>query len=134
MAFNGYLIRIGAYDNFFDQFIQYQSYKASRKVQDIDSYRDTNGVLHRNVLEHESLVVEFTVRPLNNLQMESFYNAIRSNFTVQKERRLQLTCYMPELNDYITEDVYMPDPDFQIKKLEGPLVFYEPLQIKFIGY
>lgn len=134
MAYNGYLIKIGTYDTFFDTFIQYQSYIVSRKIQDADSYRDANGVLHRNVLEHESLVVEFTVRSMNNIELERFYSAIRSNFISPKERRVSLICYMPELNDYITEQVYMPDPDFTIRRIEGPLVIYEPTKIKFIGY
>ena len=77
MGFNGYLIQIGSYSTFFEQYIQYQSYKVSRKVQDLDSYRDANGVLHRNVLDHDSYVIELTLRPLNNLELENVMSAIR---------------------------------------------------------
>ena len=134
MGFNGYLIKIGSYDTFFEQYIQYQSYKVSRKIQDLDSYRDANGVLHRNVLEHESFVIEFTLRPLNNLELESVISKIRQNYTAEKERKVNITFYMPELNSYITQEAYMPDPDISIKRIEGPVVFYEPTTLKFIGY
>lgn len=134
MGFNGYLIQIGSYSTFFEQYIQYQSYKVSRKVQDLDSYRDANGVLHRNVLDHDSYVIELTLRPLNNLELENVMSAIRSNYISEKERKVNITFYVPELNNYMTIEAYMPDPDTPIRKIEGPIVKYDPIQLKFIGY
>lgn len=136
-GFQGYLIRIGTYSDFFEKYIQYQSYKVSRKIQDLDSYRDANGVLHRTALDHESYVVEITLRKLNNRELEEVLNAIRSNFTIPKERKLQLTFWLPEINDYKTNvDVYMPDPEITIREheVQNNLLIYEPTQLKFIGY
>ena len=134
MGFNGYLIQIGIHNVALEEYIEYKTYKVSRKVQDLDSYRDANGILHRNVLDHESYVIEFKLRPLNNLQYERFMSMIRENYISSKERRLSLTFFLPELNDYITTDVYMPDPETPIKRIEGPLVFYDGITVKFIGY
>ena len=136
-GFQGYLIRIGTYSDFFEQYIQFQSYKVSRKIQDLDSYRDANGVLHRTALDHDSFVVELTLRKLNNNEAEEVMSAIRSNFTVPGERKLKLTFWLPEINDYKQNiDVYMPDPEFTIRshEVENNLLIYEPTTLKFIGY
>lgn len=134
MAFNGYLIKIGNYDTFFNSYISAASYKISKKVIDIDSYRDANGVLHRNAMEHLSYTIEFDLKPLDNNRIETFMNAIRSNFIIPAERKVSVTFYVPEDNDYRTTDCYLPDIDFTINHIEGNTIRYNSTTIKFIGY
>lgn len=135
MAFSGYLIKIGSNpDKFFEHYIIAQSYKVSKKIIDLNSYRDGNGELRRNALDHVSYTINFDVKAMDNERMQTFLEAIRSNFSVQKERKVSVTFYLPESDGYETADFYMPDPEFTITKIENNQVYFANTTIKFIGY
>lgn len=135
MAFNGYLIKVGTHSTDFEHFIIAQSYHVSRKIFDLGSYRDADGVLKRTTLDHESWTISFNIRPVTNTELQKFMNMLRENFTVAKERKLSLNFYNPENDNYITTDVYLPDPDFVIDKITSPTeIKFRETQIKFIGY
>lgn len=134
MAFSGYLIKIGSNDTFYNKYIVGATYKVTKKIIDVDSYRDANGVLHRNAMDHLSYTIEFEVKPLDNVRMETLLSSIRSNFTTPKERKVDVTFYLPEDNNYVTASMYMPDIDFNIDHLTAGKIFYKNTRIKFIGY
>lgn len=135
MAFSGYLLQVGSYQITGENFINEKSYKATVNVQDLDSYRDANGVLHRNALDHAPIKVEISTRPgLNNFEWADFIGTIRNNFTVAKERKAIVTAFIPELNDYVTQEMYMPDPEVTIKTIDGNVIRYESIRLAFIGY
>lgn len=134
MAFNNYLIKIGNNDTFFNKFIVASSYKISKKVIDIDSYRDANGVLHRNAMSHLSYTIEFEIKPLDNKRMQEFLSAIRSKFIIPLERKVNIEFYLPEDDEYTSSDFYMPDPELNIERIESGSVYYTKTTIKFIGY
>lgn len=136
MAFSGYLIKVGNHTTDLEHFIIAQSYHVSKKVMDLGSFRDGDGVLRRTVLDHVSYTISFNIRPVTNTELQVFMNMIRSNFTVAKERKLSLKFYLPETDSYVTTSVYMPDPDFTIDKIdeEKNEIKYRETQIKFIGY
>jgi len=135
MAFNGYLLQVGSYQITGENFINEKSYKATLNIQDLDSYRDANGVLHRNALDHVPLKVEINTRPgLNNFEWADFMGTIRANFTVPKERKCVLTAFIPEINDYVTQNVYMPDPEVTIDLIDKNIIKYGSIRLAFIGY
>ena len=137
MAFAGYLLRVGSYEIDGTKFINWDKYNVTRKIQDLDSYRDASGVLHRNALDHVPLKVEFETRTnLTNAEMAEFFGNINSNYTVAKERKANVTLYVPELDDYITQEMYMSDPQFKIKRIEPNtnVIHYESVRVAFIGY
>lgn len=134
MAYNGWLIKIGNNTDI-HQYILEKTYKVTRHIQDLDPFRDANGVLHRNALDHLSYTISFDIRPINNTQMESLMSIIRSNFSEARERRIDnFTFYLPETNDYVTAPVYMPDIDYKINKISNNVVRYESTTFEFIGY
>ena len=135
MAYNGYLVRIGNY-TFPNNVIVMKTYKASYKVQDLDPYRDANGVLHRNALAHVPPTCEFQIKPgLTNAKFDVIMNNIRSNFSNLLERKANVSVFVPELGDYVTTEMYMPDLDIQIIRQESPtVVIYDAITLKFIGY
>ena len=137
MSFNGYLIKIGGYTDAVEQYIVHRSYHVSKKPLDLDSNRDGDGVLKRTVLDHVPYTVNFTLRNnLNNTDIQNFIGIVRSNFTIPKERKLSLEFYNPEDDNYITQDMYLVDPDFHIDHidLKSNQVFYQEISIKFVGY
>ena len=137
MSFNGYLIKIGGYTDQVERYIVHRSYHVSKKPLDLDSNRDGDGILKRNVLEHVPYTISFNLRNnLNNNDVQDFMGKVRNAFTVPRERKLVLEFYNPEDNNYISQDVYMVDPDFIIDHIDEKTnqVFYREISIKFVGY
>lgn len=135
MAYSGFLVKVGNYEIPADKYIKTQSYKATLSVQDLDSYRDANGVLHRTALEHRVNKVEFeTPAMLTNAEMSELFARIRENYTLPAERRFIGTVYVPELDEYISQDMYMSDPQFTIYGIWGDVIKYGSVRIAFIAY
>lgn len=134
MAYQGYLIKIGDY-RLPHEYIKAESYNVYRNVQDIDSYRDGNGVLHRTALSHVPNKVEFeTIPQLTNLQFSELMISIQNNYINETERKASVTLYIPETDSYVTQDMYMPDIQPQIYGIFDNVIKYNPIRMAFIGY
>lgn len=135
MAYSGWLIKVGNYIIPSDKYIKAESYSVTRNIQDLDSYRDSNGILHRDALEHVPLKVEFeTPAMLTDLTFDDFMSNIRRNYIIPKERKVMVTLYVPEINDYVTQEMYMPDPQMTMYGNYNGRIEYNPIRIAFIGY
>ena len=139
MAFDGYLLKIGDDDNAYTitgaEYINEKSYKVTRNIQDLDSYRDANGFLHRNALEHVPLKIEINTREnLTNTQLAAFLGAIRNKYINENERKCRVTAFVPELNTYVTQEMYMPDPEITIKIIRNGVIKYDSVRLAWIGY
>lgn len=136
MGFSGYLFKVGNYEIDGYNYINYSSYNVTWNSQDLDSYRDALGVLHRNALEHKVAKIELETREnLTNDEVATFMGNIRANYTNQVERKATVTVFVPELNDYVTQEMYMSDPQFKIKRIDkNNVIKYEKTRIAFIGY
>ena len=141
MAFQGWLMQVGDYKITGEKYIDYEKYKVTRNIQDLDSYRDGDGILRRNALSVAPIKIELETRPgLSDKDMEEFFGSIRQRFTVPKERRCDVIFYVPETNTYETEQCYMPDPAFEIRNIEYDKekktykIFYKSVRFAFIGY
>ena len=83
MAYNGFLIKVGDYTIPTNKYIKANSYSALYSTSDLDSYRDANGVLHRQALDHKLLKIEFeTPAMLTNDEMSALMANIQSKRTV----------------------------------------------------
>lgn len=138
MAFDGTLLTVGNYAITGDIYINAKSYKVTRNTQDLDSYNDANGYLHRFVLPHNPVKIEFQTRPdMTNEEWNDFWGPIASQFPdgrTSTERKVSVTAYVPELDDYVTEDMYIPDPEMTINHITDNVIFYDAVRIAFIGY
>lgn len=134
MAYNGYLIKVGNY-TIPHSIIRAETYKVTRNSQDIDSYRDGNGYLHREALNNFVPKVEFNVVPmLTNTQLSSFLGNISANYTNAVERRVSASVYVPEVDDYVTQDMYVADFTPEIYFADSNVVKYKEFRMAFIGY
>ena len=135
MAYSGFLVKVGKYEIPTDRFMKSQSYKATLSVQDLDSYRDANGVLHRTALEHRVNKIEFETPPLlTNADITELFGKIQENYTVPSERRFTAIVYVPELDEYVSQDMYMSDPSFAIYGIFDDVIKYNSVRIAFIAY
>lgn len=141
MAYSGYLMQIGTGEGAFvitgSKYIQFATYEVVRKVQDLDPYRDANGVLHRNALPNIPLTVKFSLMPsLSNTKLSEFLSGIQDNYINELERKVLATVYVPEIDDYITQNMYMAEPVLKIQRIDANTntLYYEATEIKFVGY
>lgn len=126
MAYKGYLIKIGSYI-FPLSMIKAESYKTTNYGQDLDSTRDVNGILHRTALENTAPKVEFETRNmLDNTQMSSIFSNIQANYKNAVEKKASVEVYVPELNKYVTSDMYMAD-------FEPTMYFADEKEIKYLS-
>ena len=136
MAYSGFLIKVGDYIIPANKYIKADSYSVYRNIQDLDSYRDANGFLHRNVLTHVANKVEFeTPSMLTNVEFASLMKNIQRNYISSlEERKALVTLYIPEIDDYVTQEMYMSDVKPTIYGTYGGIVRYNAVRIAFIGY
>jgi hypothetical protein len=134
MAYQGYLIKVGNYIIPTDKYVKADSYSVTRIVQDLDSARDANGILHRTALSHVPHKIEFeTPAMLTNTDMADLFGNIRRNYLIAEERKLMVTAYIPELDDYVTQKGYMADFKPQMYFADANKIQYDPVRFAFIG-
>lgn len=136
MAFQGYLVKVGNYVIPY-KYIKFNSYSVFMSITDLDSYRDSNGILHRTALEHKPNKAEFeTPAMLTNDEFADLMSNIRANYTLASERRAVVELYIPELDDYVSQDMYMPDIKPSIYRYNKDIgkLQYNSIRLAFIGY
>lgn len=134
MAYAGYLIKVGDYTIPL-KYIKAESYSAYRSIQDLDSYRDADGILHRTALTHVPNKVEFeTPAMMTDKTFSEIMSNIQRNYINVNERRLSVTMYVPETNEYVTQDMYMPDITPAIYHADSKKIQYKSIRLAFIGY
>lgn len=136
MAFNGYLLKMGE-DIFPLSFVYKESYKVvPNRRQDLDSSRNANGKLQRNVLDHMSSTISFQTKPMWNDELNELMSFIRSHYSVEKEKKMILEYYCPDVDEYQVGEFYLPDTEYPISRvdLENNKIFYSGFQLEFIEY
>lgn len=134
MAYQGYLLKVGSYV-IPTSIMKAESYKALYSTLDLDSTRLANGKLNRDVLAHHVGKVEFETLPLlDNTQMSNIMLGIRNSYIDVNEKSANVTFYVPEIDDYITQKMYVPDINFTMYLANSNKIQYEPVRLAFIGY
>lgn len=67
------------WSNIFDDKIKHDTYKIIPSArQDVDSYRDASGLLHRNTVEHTATSITFSIIPLQKSEMYQLMSRLYS--------------------------------------------------------
>ncbi len=133
MAYAGYLIKIGDY-TIPTSLIKADSYYAYVNMQDYEPWTDSNGELHRDVVDLKALKVEFETKAmLDNIQFSTLIGNIKAQFTKAKARECYITAYIPENDDYVTQLGYMADFKPQMYFADANKIQYDPCRLSFIG-
>lgn len=136
MAFSGYLLRVGG-DDFPLAYVTANTYRViPNRRQDVDSDRNGIGVLERNVLAHTPSTITFQTIAMDNIMLSQLMGFLREHYIIEKERKLELTYYCPDLDDYKTGNFYVPDIEFPIDyiDLDDNKIYYEEITLEFIEY
>ena len=120
----------------FDHLIKAETFKITPNArQDLDSYRDTEGVLQRNALAHTATIVEFDTVPMWDTKFSAMMSAITSSYTNANERD-GTASYFDEENQITTTGHFYLDSNFQVNILQqwGARTLYDSCHFKFVEY
>lgn len=133
MAYQGYLLKIGNYTVPL-KYIKADSYSAYVNMQDVEAYTDANGYLHRNAVELKVAKVEFeTVAMMTDKTFSEFMANIKANYLIESQRKVAMTVYIPEYDDYVTQSGYLSDFFPKIYGVFNGVIRYNPIRMAFIG-
>ena len=134
MAYSGFLIKVGDYTVPF-RYIEASKYKTGVKGQDLDPYRDANGILHREALSNVSIKTEWeTPNDMEESDVRDLMDNIRAQYTNQTEKKALVTAFMPETGNYVTMECYAPDIEYTIDNADKDTIKYASFRLAFIGY
>ena len=128
------LFKFGSAD--FANMIRSGSYKITPNArQDLDSYRDADGVLRRTALAHTATVIEFDVKMLKESELRPLLNAITGSYINYNERDAQCTYFDPETGSMKSGHFYL-DSNFALSlyALWDGEPFYNETHFKFVEY
>ncbi len=120
----------------FDHLIKAETFKITPNArQDLDSYRDTEGVLQRNALAHTATIVEFDTVPMWDNKFSSMMSAITSSYSNVNERDGTAT-YFDEENQTTKTGHFYLDSNFQVSVMQqwGNRTLYDSCHFKFVEY
>lgn len=127
MSYQGYLLKVDGII-FPNSLIAFGAFSITpNQRQDLDSYRDSTGYLHRNILPHMPSKIEFTTKVLHDADRATLENILktRDEFTLE---------YWD--TEYKTGTFYSPDIKYEIydiDKVSGS-IRYKPVRIAMIEY
>ena len=139
MGFSGYLIKVlGNTDAEVPlNRIKLASYKTTPSQRmESEAGRAVTGLLHRTTVEHTSTKIEFETPPMTNTELQEFLSIFRDRWSNELERRLDIMYYNEEEDDYILADVYMPDIEYLISRIDTTTntIYYDSFRVAFIEY
>ena len=133
MAYDGYLLKIGDF-TIPHSIIRADTYSAYINMQDVDPWTDADGYVHRNAIELKALKVEFeTVPQLTDKTLGEFMENIRKNFISATAKSVNITAFIPETGEYVTQHGYMVDITPKIYGIFDNVVRYDPIRFAFVG-
>jgi hypothetical protein len=120
----------------FTYLIRAESYDITPNArQDLDSYRDADGVLQRTALSHTATTVEFDVKMLREPQMRKLMDAITGSYINYNERDAQCTYYDPETGKLKTGHFYIDSNlKFGLYAVWNGEKVYKETHFKFVEY
>ena len=134
MAYGGYLIKVGDYKVPFE-YITASTFQSPLLGQDLNSYNDDNGELHRDALKNQVLKAEWQVPGLTEKKFDAFMSKIDAQYVGQRrEKKALVTAWCPEIRKYVTMYCYAPDVPIIVGYANENTIEYDSFRIAFIGY
>lgn len=129
MAFQGYLLKIEGVILPL-RFIAIDNYEATpNQTMDLDTYRDTTGILHRTVVPHEPSKMEFNTPAMTLSQMTQF-----KTYFPMGQKKISVEYWNDKTSAYAVGDFYSPDIKFKIYRVIGTDIVYRPIRVALIEY
>ena len=118
-----------------NKYISLTSYVSTpNQRQDLDSYQDNLGKLHRNTLDHTRSKLEWNTPPLFERELLSLQNILNSGIINSRERKLKIIHYCFDTHTYEQGEFYMPDITFTPLLIRNGEVLMDKVRLAFIEY
>lgn len=120
----------------FDDYIKYDGYDPTPNArQDLDSYRDADGILQRNALVHTSTGIEFDTYAMWSSKFDQMIDAMVASYINYNERDAMCEYYDFETHKTKTGHFYL-DSNWKPKVVRkvGDDIFYGETHFKFVEY
>lgn len=141
MGFNGYFVKVLDKNSETSgweiplSYMRAETYQAALHGQDLDSYRDADGTLHRTALKKVAPKVEFNLPFMDSVRLNSFMSKLKSRYRDSVEKKVKAEVFMPEIDGYVTHDFYVPDITFTPYTVrKDNTIVYNETRIAFISY
>lgn len=139
-TFNGKLIEVKQGNNYVEfplKYINAESYDITPDQRmEVAANRASSGVLVRNTCSHTASKIEFDTTILTNRDVKIISTLLANAYTNALERKLTIRYYVPNIDDYKTATVYVPDVDFHIMRVDKTTntIWYNSIRYAFIEY
>ena len=100
--------------------------------QEANAELDQNGSLYRDTMPHTRTSVKFTTHILTLDQKIQFQNIL--GYQGDLQRKVQVTFWNDETNNYSTQYFYLPDISFTVRDASATDLLYDPITIELIEY
>lgn len=136
--FNGWLIRFGSQE-MPNKFLVTEGWEATPNQRtELDAYRDGNNLLHRETSENYKSKIVLSVPSLTLDEKMAFQAIIDAGMIDKKERKVDVTYWNDETNQYVTSATgfYIPDIKWVIKRIdeEEKQIYYKEFTVTLIEY
>lgn len=129
--YQGFLIKFGLHNVIPLNFIMEYSSTPYQRMES-DAQRDQNGNLHRTTLPSFKTSISLTTHILSLAEKIEFQNLI--GYQNSPQRKVQVTYWNDEINDYRTSWFYLPDIQFTVMDASKTDIQYNPISIELIEY
>jgi hypothetical protein len=119
-----------------NKYISIASYVSTpHQRQDLDSFQDNLGHLHRNTLEHTRSKLEWNTPPMVERELIDLQNIIESGIINDKERKAKIIHYCFDTHTYEQGEFYVPDITFTpLRICPNGEVLLDKVRLAFIEY
>lgn len=136
--FRGWLIKFGS-QVLPNDFLLLEGWSATPNQRaEVDAYRDGNFLLHRETCENFKTKITMSVREMELEDKIRFQSIINSGMVDIVQRKVDVTYWNDETNQYVTSQTgfYIPDIVWNMKRIdeEECLIFYKDFTITLIEY
>ena len=136
--FKGYLIKFGT-QILPNEFMLTEGWSAiPNQRTELDAYRDANNLLHRETSTNFKSKITLTIDGLELKDKIRFQQIINSGMVNTTERKVDVTYWNDETNEYVQSPTgfYIPDITWKIERIdeETSNIFYKSFNITLIEY
>ena len=115
--------------------IKADSYKVTpNQRMESSANRAATGKLVRVTVEHTASKIDLETPPITNSDVAYLNDIFTLCYTDSKQRKLNLRYYDPSSDSYKTGEFYIPDIDYEINRISGTVIYYNPVRFAFIEY
>lgn len=136
--FRGWLIKFGT-QILPNDFLLYDGWEATPNQRtEIDAYRDGNNLLHRETSENFKSKIILSIWELELEEKLLLQAAIDCGMIDRRQRKVDVTYWNDEINQYVTSQTgfYIPDIKWKVARLDERenLLYYNEFSLTLIEY